>query len=89
MGIHLALKNNTDLLLDGTSFETYKLHNFSLNHFQIRSDLAKKKYIPWYEIRFKNRYIDFILNKIKPILRSKKHIVEKSLSFDQAYLAIQ
>lgn len=89
MGRHIAIKNNTKLLLDGSSFETYKLHNYSLNHFQIQANFAAKTDIPWYEARFKNRYFDFILNKLKPFLRTKQHILEKGLSFNKDLLEVK
>lgn len=89
MGRHIAVKNNTNLLLDRSSFETYSLHKYSLNHFKIQANFASKNDIPWYEIRFKNRYFDFILNKIKPFIRTKQHIVENGLAFNEEYLQIQ
>lgn len=89
MGRHIAVKNNTNLLLDRSSFETYSLHKYSLNHFKIQANFASKNDIPWYEIRFKNRYFDFILNKIKPFIRTKQHIIEKGLAFNEEYLQIQ
>ncbi len=89
MGRHIAIKNNTELLLDGSSFETYKLHNYSLNHFQIEANSASKRDIPWYEARFKNRYLDFILNKLKPLLRTRQHILEKGLLFNKEFLQVK
>ena len=86
---HIAMNNNTELLLDRSSFETYKLHNYSLNHFQIQANFASKADIPWYEVRFKNRYFDFILNKLKPLLRTKQHILEKGLLFNKEVLQIE
>ena len=83
------MNNNTELLLDRSSFETYKLHNYSLNHFQIQANFASKADIPWYEVRFKNRYFDFILNKLKPLLRTKQHILEKGLLFNKEVLQIK
>lgn len=41
---HLAHVNNTEMLLDATAFEdNYKLHKFSLQHFDISSKVADRK----------------------------------------------
>ncbi len=89
MGRHIALKNNTELLLDRTSFDTYNLHKYSLQHFQIVENFASKKEIPWYEIRLSNKYLDYILNRLKPFLRIKWHILEKGQSFNEQFLRLQ
>mgnify|MGYP000379615020 CR=1 FL=1 len=46
LGRNLAIKNNTNLKLDITGFEKYKLRKYSLNHFNIVEDFASEKDIP-------------------------------------------
>lgn len=89
MGRHIAMKNNTNLLIDISSFDTYTLHKYSLNHFRIQENFTSKSDTPWYEIRSKNQYFDFILNKMKPLFRSRQHILEKGLAFQNEYLQTQ
>jgi len=44
-GRHLAILNNTDLKLDINAFNVYKLHNYGLNHFNIKENIATVKEI--------------------------------------------
>ena len=41
-GRALAIKHNTELKLDINSFTTYKLHNYSLQHFNIKQNFVLK-----------------------------------------------
>lgn len=43
LGRNLALKNNTELKLDISGFETYKLHKYGLHHFNIIENFASEK----------------------------------------------
>jgi len=40
LGRNVAIKNNTELKLDISGFEKYKLHNYGLNHFNIVENIA-------------------------------------------------
>ena len=67
----LSLKNNTELKLDISAFDTYwlfdahRVHEYSLEKLSIQSNYTAKKDLPWYENNSSNIYIDFILQKIK------------------------
>ncbi len=65
IGRVLSLKQNTDLLLDISAFDTYKLHEYSLEKLSIQSKYAAKKDLPWYENASSNKYIDFMFQKVK------------------------
>lgn len=45
LGRSLSLKNNTELKLDITGFESYKLHKYSLDAFNIKKNVALKSEI--------------------------------------------
>ena len=67
VGRVLSFKNNTELKLDRSAFDTYKLHEYSLEKLSIQSNYATKKDLPWYENSSSIKYIDFILQKIKSL----------------------
>lgn len=46
LGRHLSIKNNCDLYMDINEFETYKLHKYSLQHFQIKENFLKLEDVP-------------------------------------------
>lgn len=64
-GRAVSLKNNTELKLDISAFETYTLHEYSLEKLNIVKNYAIKKDIPWYESSSSNKYLDLIFQKIK------------------------
>jgi hypothetical protein len=43
LGRNLAIKNNTELKLDISEFEDYKLHKYGLHHFNIVENIVTKK----------------------------------------------
>jgi hypothetical protein len=78
VGRVLSLKQNTGLSLDISAFDTYRLHEYSLEKLNIVKNYATKKDLPWYERSSSNQYIDFILQKIKNIaaLYNTRHFRE-------------
>ncbi len=76
LGRHLAILNKTNLKLDISTFQTYKLHNYGLNRFNIQASLATPQ-----EIRhLKTSKLMSRLGLIKPShLIEKKHIFDKSI----------
>lgn len=58
LGRHLSIKNNCDLYMDINEFETYKLHKYSLQHFQIKENFLKLEDVPkksfFYRFKFLN-----------------------------------
>lgn len=65
VGRALSLKRETDLSLDISAFDTYRLHEYSLENFAILRQYSKKSDLPWYENSSSNKYIDFIFQKTK------------------------
>jgi hypothetical protein len=68
VGKVLSLKNNTELKLDISAFDTYRLHEYSLEKLSIQRNYIAKKDLPWYENSSSNKYIDFIFQKIKNLV---------------------
>ena len=84
---HLAIKNNTELVLDISAFKTYNLHKYCLNIFGISDRIAWQKEIPRYTKLYSNhKYISFILQKVKLLLSrlNPKHILETQFDFSPA-----
>lgn len=84
---HLAKQNNTELVLDLSAFETYKLHKYCLNIFDVKERAATSKEIPWYNKLFSsNQYVNFLITKFKIICArlNSKHVLEKQFNFDDS-----
>ena len=82
----LAFKHDTALILDLSSFETYKLHNYALNHFNINAQIAIPKQLGLCRS-------DSRLSRLRRIfLRSNSHdsnyIKEKNFNFDREILEL-
>lgn len=87
----LSLRNKKDFSLDISEYKTY-FRPYELEIFNIEKKYANKNELPFYEsLNSNNKYIDFIFNKIKWVLRSlnKNHYIEKQLSFDKKFLDIE
>lgn len=82
MGRNLAYKKNTKLKLDISAFQTYKLHNYSLQHFNIFEDFVRNNEL--YSLKKKSILSSDIF---KPYYK-KKHIKEKKLGFDTNYFKV-
>lgn len=80
LGRHLAILNKTELKLDITTFDTYKLHNYSLNHFNIQADFATPQEIR--KLKTNKLFRKFGLIK-------KSHIIEKKHTFDENILQLR
>jgi len=78
----LAQYHQVPLKLDITGFETYKLHNYSLNHFNIVETFAQPDEIARYK---KQGFIHRVRRRFFPYAL-QRHILEKSLSFQPAIL---
>jgi len=91
LGRRIAYLNDETLKLDLSGFETYDLHNYSLNHFNICEDIATKN-----EIRsFKgsnNRYLEHIIRMMNrnglylPYTQKGRPIYERSIDYDSSIL---
>lgn len=81
LGRHLSQKNKTELKIDITGFESYKLHKYSLDAFNIKKIIASKNEVDKfkkYQARRGKKW--FLYNKF--IADDSKYFQEKSFSFD-------
>lgn len=85
---HLAIKNNTELVLDISWFQTYKLHKYCLHIFGIQDRIASQKEIPRYNKQYKNKYLSFLRSKFTWLVKYyiPHHIEEKQFNFDPTIL---
>jgi len=87
-GKHLAHINHTELKLDITGFEEYKLHAYSLNHFNIKEDLATKEEVMQFKkYQSRNGRLWFLYNHF--IADSTKYALERQFNFDQRILELK
>jgi hypothetical protein len=84
LGRKLALKHNTELKLDNTVFETYKLHNYGLDNFNVVGNLASKKDRSQYEneSNIAKNFLRGIRQKINPF----SIVEEQTLAFREGIL---
>lgn len=80
LGRHLAKLNNTELKLDITTFEAYKLHNYALSNLAIQANLASALEIN----RLKTNRLLRKLNLAKP-----SHIIEADQTFNESVLQLR
>lgn len=87
VGRQLAIKNDTVLKVDISSYETYKLRKYSLNAFNIQENFASPEEVTKFTLQsqgFFNRFLSKRLNKSpKP---ASLHIIEKHFHFDPEIL---
>ena len=81
LGRNLAIKKNTELKLDISGFKDYKLHAYSLNHFNITENIASKKEIARLK-KYQNKpgKIWFFYNRL--IADKKRYFQERQSHFD-------
>ena len=96
-GRSLALKHNVELKLDISGFNSYKLHPYRLNNFNIVENIATeneiKQFTRWkIEVRdnFKKYYnvLDRTANLIYPYYKWK-YVKERDYTFDPNILKIK
>ncbi len=88
VGRHLAEKNGDELLLDATGFESYKLHAYSLGHFNIAQEFATPEQVRRFErYRYKPGRAWFLYNRF--IADPKKYVAERRYHFDPAVLTLK
>lgn len=97
LGRSIAVKNNVELKLDISAFDSYKLHSYQLDKFNIIENIATYKEIKGFtrwkiEVRdnFKRYYEIFedILNPFTPYYR-RKYVKERDYTFDSNILKIR
>ena len=88
LGRHLAVLNDTELKLDVSEFETYKLHAYSLGAFGITENFATNEEISRFQ-RYQRRpgKINFLYNRF--IADSHKYVQERQFHFDPDVLTIR
>ncbi len=91
LGRRIAYLNDEALKLDISGFETYNLHKYGLNHFNISGDIATKREIRSFR-GSNNKYIREIINIINrngfylPYVQKNKIIFERSINYDPSIL---
>ncbi|HSA06012.1 MAG TPA: alpha-1,2-fucosyltransferase [Candidatus Gastranaerophilales bacterium] len=90
LGKHLATKHNTQVKLDLTGFEEYKLHKYRLNVLNLEENVASLEEIE--AIKYKKlNFISKAIYKIKGKKNtkpSKSYILEKQFPFDPEILTL-
>lgn len=85
LGRHLAHIHETELKLDVAGFETYKLHSYSLDKFNIVENFATKEEIKKFiKYRKKNGRIWFLYNRL--IADESMYVQERQFNFDPRVL---
>lgn len=87
LGRHLALLNQTELKLDITAFESYKLHKYSLDAFNIKKNIASKDEIDRFKkYKPKSERMRFLYNML--FADSSKYFQEEGFNFNPEVLKI-
>jgi hypothetical protein len=85
LGRHLAHIHKTELKLDVTGFEAYKLHSYGLGKFNIVENFATKEEIKRFiKYRKKNGRIWFLYNRL--IADKSMYVQERQFNFDPSVL---
>ncbi len=78
LGRALSIKNNVEFKMDLSGFESYKLHDYSLKHFNITENIATFKEIK----SIKNKKL------LQLFYRHSSQIIEKYFYYDSAILKV-
>jgi hypothetical protein len=81
LGKNLAIKNKCKLIIDKSLYASYKLHDYSLEPFNILEDIAKNEDIP-VQYRYDNKLIRKSFEYLDPIIYNGKIVKESSNDFD-------
>lgn len=79
--------NNVPLKLDISGFESYKLHSYSLKHFNIREEFASPEEIARFNVRGLASYVSLWAPRLLPYYR-RRRVVESHFHFDANILKI-
>ena len=87
VGRYLAEKHNTDLKIDISGFETYKLHKYSLFPFNIKEDVATAEEVSVFT-QHKQGFINGVFTKLfcRSARSPSSHVQEKHFHFDHDIL---
>lgn len=88
IGRHLAHINRTELKLDISGFREYKLHAYSLGHFNIMENFATGKEVAKFQ-KYKRKpgKIWFLYNRL--VADETKYVKERQFHFDQKILQLK
>lgn len=87
LGRAMSLKNNTELKLDISGFESYKLHKYSLDAFNIKKNIASKEEIDRFKkYKPKSERMWFLYNML--FADSSKYFQEAGFNFNPEVLKI-
>ncbi|MDP2705012.1 MAG: alpha-1,2-fucosyltransferase [Patescibacteria group bacterium] len=88
VGKRVALVNQTELKLDISGFETYKLHAYSLQHFNIVEQIATSKEVAWFKkYQKKKGRIWFLYNRL--IANDAIYIQERGFPLNQKVMDLK
>jgi len=79
--------NNMPLKLDVSGFESYKLHRYSLKHFNIREEFASPEEIARFNDRGLGFHLSLWVQNLLPYYR-RRRVVERHFNFDANILKI-
>ena len=85
LGRHLSIKNNAQLKLDISGFETYKLHKYSLKNFNIIENFSSNEEVK--KVSINNKILKNI-NNLLP-LRYREYVKESGRSFTPMILELK
>jgi len=87
LGRYLSVKNDTELKLDITGFESYKLHKYSLDAFSIEKKVAPKNELEGFKkYKAKSGRRWFLYNKF--VANNSMYFQEKGFAFDPEALRL-
>lgn len=87
----LSIRNNVNFKLDTTWFKNY-FRSFDLEILNIEKKYCSKNEIPFYEnIYSKNKYVNFLINKTKLVIRrlNPHHFWETQFNYDKNIINIK
>lgn len=87
----LSLRTHTNFKIDILTFNQYKLHNYSLEYFNITKQYANKDELPIFSyLNFSNKIFNIIILYTKIIINkiTRKHYIEKQFNFDTDFYNI-
>jgi hypothetical protein len=88
VGKYIAHRNQTELKLDITGFEAYKLHAYSLSHFNVIENFAKAKEIAWFKkYQRKKGRVWFLYNRL--IANQSLYVQERGFPFNTKILDLK
>lgn len=92
IGRHLALLNGTELRIDASAFESYKLHAYALDHFSISGDPVEADQIAAFDVIGNSRVVRALARGPIPQAkhwRGRTYVREQGMRFDRRILELR